>query len=86
MKVNVNDSMAMRLDISRLSEPAKWGTSSDNNESAAAEYKIEEVCVYGMMQKKWVDGKLQSSKEGVKRVIKGDRVCFTGLVDAISPG
>jgi len=78
--VNVNGSMRMRLEMGRLSESAKWGT-----ENESVQYKIEEVCVFGM-SKKWVDGKLQSSKEGVKRVIKGDRVCFTGLVDTITPG
>ena len=70
----------MRVDIRRLSEAAKWGTENDS-----VQYKFEMVCVYGI-RKKWVDGKLQSSKEGVKRVIKGDRVCFTGLVDTITPG
>ena len=78
--MNVNGSMSMRVDISRLSESAKWDT-----ENESVQYKIEEVCVYGM-RKKWVDGKLQSSKEIVKRTIKGDRVCFTGLVDTITPG
>ena len=78
--MNVNGSMSMRVDISRLSESAKWDT-----ENESVQYKIEEVCVYGM-RKKWVDGKLQSIKESVKRTIKGDRVCFTGLVDTIYPG
>jgi hypothetical protein len=42
--------MAMRVDISRISESAKWVT-----ENESVQYKIEEVCVYGM-RKKWVDG------------------------------
>ena len=48
--MNVNGSMAMRVEISRLSESAKWVT-----ENESVQYKIEEMCVYGM-RKKWVDG------------------------------